>query len=312
MKLFIFILLITFTTLGFSQENPKPFLSEITNTFPNVRDLAISPNGNEILFTAQSVMGNLSAIVSSIRINNSWTKPEVVSFSGQFYDLEPYFSSDGLRLYFASSRPLSNETLEPKDFDIWFVERPTISDSWSEPKNMGSSINSEHGEFYPSIADNGNFYFTRDNPDLKTKDDIYVSEFINNKYETPKKLPNGINSEGYEYNASIARDESYLIFGSYNRKDGFGSGDLYISFLTKEGWSIAENLGETINSDKMDYCPFVDSKTNTLYFTSKRDNTKVQQEKPLTTEEFITELNKTDNGSSRLYQVSIDGLLKEN
>src|SRR5690606_26588255 len=312
MKLFIFILLFTFTSLGFSQVSPKPFLAEITNTFPNARDLAISPNGNELLYTAQSVMGNLSAIVSSKRINDTWTKPEVASFSGQFYDLEPYFSSNGLRLYFASSRPLSNETLESKDFDIWFVERASLNDSWSEPKNMGSPINSEHGEFYPSIADNGNFYFTRDNPDLKTKDDIYMSEFINNKYETPKKLPDGINSEGYEYNAFIARDESYLLFGSYNRKDGFGSGDLFISFLTKEGWSVAENLGDTINSDKMDYCPFVNSKTNTLYFTSKRDNTKVQQEKPLTTEEFITELNKTDNGSSRLYQVSIDGLLKGN
>lgn len=60
----------------------------------------------------------------------------------------------------------------------------------------------------------------------------------------------------------------------------------------------------------MGYCPFVDTKTNTLYFTSKRDHTKVQQEKPLTTKEFITELNKTDNGSNRMYQVSIDELLK--
>ncbi len=62
----------------------------------------------------------------------------------------------------------------------------------------------------------------------------------------------------------------------------------------------------------MDYCPFVDTKTNTLYFTSKRDNTKVQQEKPLTTEEFITELNKVDNGSSSLYRVFIDELLNKN
>lgn len=60
----------------------------------------------------------------------------------------------------------------------------------------------------------------------------------------------------------------------------------------------------------MDYCPFVDTKTNTLYNTSKRDHTKVQQEKPFTTKEFITELNKTDNGSNRMYQVSIDELLK--
>ncbi|MEO8933862.1 MAG: hypothetical protein ABI295_06100, partial [Xanthomarina sp.] len=270
MKSIITLIAITFSFLCFSQSSPKPFLEEITNTFPHVRDLAISPNGDEILFTAQSMMGNLSVIMSSKKTNNLWTNAEVSSFSGQFYDLEPFFSSDGLKLYYASSRPWSNKTLEPKDFDIWYVERTSLNDSWSEPKNMENPINSEHDEFYPSIADNGNFYFTRDNPDLKTKDDIYVSELINNTYDTPKKLPTSINSEGYEYNAFIAPDESYLIFGSYNRKDGFGSGDLYISFLTKEGWSSAKNMGDTINSDKMDYCPFVDTKTNTLYFTSKR------------------------------------------
>ncbi|MCX7549327.1 hypothetical protein [Xanthomarina sp. F2636L] len=295
----------------FSQEVPKVFLAEATNSFPHVRDVAISPNGHEVMFTAQSVMGNLSAIVTSKKVNNTWTKAEVVSFSGQFFDLEPFYSHDGLTLYFVSSRALDPTDLEPKDFDIWYVERPTLKDAWSEPKNMGSPINTEHGEFYPSIADNGNFYFTRDNTELKTKDDIYVSAFINNRYETPKKLGDVINSEGYEYNAFIAPDESYLLFGSYNRTDGFGSGDLYISFKTDEGWTIAKNLGNTINSDKMDYCPFVDTKTNTLYFTSKRDQTNILQEKPLTTEEFITELNKAGNGSSSLYQVSIDDLLSK-
>lgn len=304
--------MVSCTFLCFTQVSPKPFLSDITNSFPNVRDLAVSPNGNEVLFTAQSVMGNLSAIVFSKRINNTWTKPKVLPFSGQFFDLEPFFSSDGLTLYFVSTRPITNESLVPKDFDIWYVKRNTIKDAWSEPINIGSPINTIHDEFYPSIAKNGNCYFTRDNPDLKTKDDIYVSKFKDNRYETPKKLSNTINTDGYEYNAFIAPDESYIIFGSYNRKDGFGSGDLYISFLTENGWTSTENLGDTINSEKMDYCPFVDTKTNTLYFTSKRDNTKIQHEKPLTTEEFLTELNKENNGSSRLYQVSIDKLLKQN
>ena len=304
-------LLLFFSLLGISQETPELFLAEITSNFPNVRDLAISPNGNEMMFTAQSVLGNLSAIVISKKTNNSWSTPEVASFSGQFFDLEPFYSNDGLKLYFVSTRPLSNETLEPKDFDIWFVERQTLNEGWSEPINMGSPINTKHGEFYPSIANNGNFYFTRDHPDLKTKDDIYVSEFKNETYQTPEKLSLSINTEGYEYNAFIAPDESYLLFGSYNRKDGFGSGDLYISFKTEDQWTVAKNLGDNINSDKMDYCPFVDTKTNTLYFTSKRDNTKVQQEKPLTTEELITELNKADNGSSRLYQVSIDEFMKQ-
>lgn len=64
-----------FQLSSFSQVSPEPFLEEITNTFPNVRDLALSPDGNEILFTAKSVMGNLSAIVTSKKVNNSWSAP---------------------------------------------------------------------------------------------------------------------------------------------------------------------------------------------------------------------------------------------
>ena len=68
-----------------------------------------------------------------------------------------------------------------------------------------------------------------------------------------------------------APDESYIIFTAYQREDGFGSGDLYMSIKDSDGiWAKAKNLGAEINSNKMDYCPYVDTKTNTLYFTSKR------------------------------------------
>jgi hypothetical protein len=148
---------------------------------------------------------------------------------------------------------------------------------------------------------NGNFYFTRDDSTKNQKDDIYVSVFNEGSYEIPTPLPKTINSDSYEYNAFIAPDESYLLFGGYNRKDGLGSGDIYISRRTNKGWSMAENLGPDINSDKMDYCPFV--KDGILYFTSRRDKTQVEQEKPLTIDMLLIELNKADNGTSKLYWV---------
>ncbi|OYX27544.1 MAG: hypothetical protein B7Z06_04225, partial [Flavobacteriales bacterium 32-35-8] len=186
----------------------------------------------------------------------------------------------------------------------------SLNENWSEPKNLGSPVNTLYDEFYPSIASNGNLYFTRDNTSLKNKDDIYFSEFKDSQYREPIVLPNSINSEGYEYNAFIAPDESFLIYGCYNKSGGFGSGDLYISFHDKTGWTPAKNLGEPINSDKMDYCPFVDLKTSTLYFTSKMDNTTTKFEKPLKIDDLFEELNKYDNGLSRLYSISIETLLK--
>ncbi|WOD44003.1 TolB family protein [Hwangdonia lutea] len=310
MKPLLFLLFTFNLFFSFSQQNVEPFLEPIVKQFPNVRDIAMAPNGNEIMFSVQSVMGNTSAIVTVTKENGTWSAPKIASFSGQFFDLEPFFSHDGLKLYFVSTRPIDASSNKPKDFDIWVVERQDLTSNWSRPKNMGSPINTEHGEFYPSIAKNGNFYFTRDNPELKRKDDIYVSKNINGDLTEPQVLPNTINSEGYEYNAFIAPDESYLIFGGYHRKDGLGSGDLYISYHTNEGWTKAKNLGESINSQKMDYCPFVDAKTNTLYFTSKMDNSKTNFEKPLTINELLTEFNKYDNGLSRLYKVNIEELLR--
>ncbi|MDU8885519.1 hypothetical protein RXV94_05045 [Yeosuana sp. MJ-SS3] len=308
MKHFLLVGLLIFLQNAFTQNIAKPFLPDIISQFPNVRDIAISPDGNEIMFSAQSVMGNLSAIISVKKNGDIWSNPKVASFSGQHFDLEPFFSHHGLKLYFVSTRPLDSNSSEAKDFDIWYVERSTIEGHWSEPKNLGSPINTEHGEFYPSIAENGNFYFTRDNSTLGSKDDLYVSEFINDTYTEPKALPDTVNSEGYEYNAFIAPDESYILFGTYNRKDGFGSGDLYISYNSENGWTEAKNLGNTINTNKMDYCPFV--KGNTLYYTSKQDGTQTKFDTALSIEQLSQEFNKHNNGSSRLYQISADTIIK--
>ena len=48
---------------------------------------------------------------------------------------------------------------------------------------------------------------------------------------------------------------------------------MYISTKNENNeWEKAKNLGAHINSNKMDYCPYIDFINNTLYFTSKRNN----------------------------------------
>ena len=47
------------------------------------------------------------------------------------------------------------------------MERNTIDDNWSEPRNLGAPINSEHNEFYLSIGNSKNMYFTSDRPSVK-------------------------------------------------------------------------------------------------------------------------------------------------
>ena len=79
--------------------------------------------------------------------------------------------------------------------------------------------------------------------------DVFKSRFIDGHYSEPENLGGSINSEFAESNPYIAPDESYLIFTSHGRSDGYGKYDLYISFRKTEGsWTKAKNMGNQSNS----------------------------------------------------------------
>ena len=60
------------------------------------------------------------------------------------------------------------------------------------------------------------------------------------------------------------------MFTACNRPGGFGSCDLYISYLTENGWSEALNLGAQINTDQWESQPCLSPDKRDLYFTSRR------------------------------------------
>lgn len=306
----LFICLISIPGEGFSQ--PAPFLEDLLSSYPNVRDLTMS--ATEAYFTVQSPLGEVSVIMVSHKRRNSWRKPSIASFSGQYADLEPFLSPDGNKLYFASNRPNPTDTTHAVNYDLWMVSRDNLKSDWSTPVNLGPTVNTEHNEFYPAVAASGNLYFTSDRPNSIGKDDLYVSTWQGKDFGPPVGLAESINTEGYEFNAFIAPDESYLIFSGYNRKDGHGSADLYISTRKENNtWTPAINLGPEVNSKSMDYCPWVNVSTHTLYFTSRRSNVTFADAGFLQTKTLLETLNQHSNGQSRLYQIPFknDKLIKK-
>ncbi|NNE32970.1 MAG: hypothetical protein HKN40_11430 [Winogradskyella sp.] len=285
-----------------SLESIQPVAKNLFSKFTNVRDFTISTDETEAYFSLQSPARELSVIMKIEKKNNVWQAPEIADFSGRFTDLEPFLSPDNLKLYFVSDRPVSEDSTDTKDMDIWYVERENRSSSWSEPKNIGPPISTEADEFYPAVASNGNLYYTTIRKELNSEDDILMSKWENSTYNEPKLLGDGVNTKGAEYNAYIAPDESYIIFGAWRRQDGLGSGDLYMSKYVNDEWTKAVNLGDKINSKDMEFCPFVND--GVLYFTSRRSTVKRNTEGFKTTEELLREINKYDNGASRIYKVN--------
>ena len=274
------------------------------NQFLNVRDFCISQDQDEAYFTVQSPGQEISQIAVIKKVNNTWSAPELASFCDSCLYLEPFLSVDGKRLYFVSDRPLSDPEGPKKDFDIWYVTRNSKNDPWSIPINMGKPINSDLDEFYPSLSENNNLYFTMVSPTGFGEDDIYYSRWEDGNYTAPVLLDGTINSEGYEFNAFISKKEDFILFTKYNEEDGFGSGDLYVSKKDNDGkWAKATNLGLPINTKYMEYCPFYDENTQMLYFTSKRNNLKPR--KFNTISDFKEYIHQGDNGLSKIYRTSL-------
>lgn len=282
----------------------EPFEEKVLGEYLSVRDITM--NDKEAYFTIKSIKGELSIISFAKRGKKSFSKIEKASFSGHYLDLEPFLAPNGLRLYFASNRPIHKDSTKSKDFNIWYVERNSIEEKWSEAICLDTPVNSPNNEFYPAISNSGNLYFTSDRPGSFGLDDLYFAEWDGSGYSSILALDSTINSSGYEYNAYVSPDEDILIFGAYNRADGYGSGDLYISKKNDFGiWEKANNMGSEINSDKMDYCPFYSLNDSTLYFTSERSSISTDPEIRKTLEELNAEINKYENGLSRIYKIKV-------
>jgi len=281
----------------------RMWMPEALSEFPHVRDLAISPDGEEHYFTVESVRREFAAIVMMKRQAGRWSVPLVAPFSGQYRDIEPAFSPDGLELYFASARPIERDDRKPKDYDIWYVRRMQKDQAWSPPRRLGASINTTKDEYYPSLTRHGDIYFTRESDNPRRKEDIFVSRRNGASLSEAEPLGDAINSERYEFNAFVAPDESFLMFTSFGRADDLGGGDLYISFRQNGKWSSAQHMGEHINSDRIDYCPFIDIPNGVLYFTSERSSMRQFFDTQLDLGALLQEFAKGSPGVGRIYRV---------
>lgn len=117
-----------------------------------------------------------------------------------------------------------------------------------------------------SSSANGTYYF-----DTYKENDpafpIRYSRLINGKYEEPKALPKAINTGTFLSHPFIAPDESYLLYDA-DREDGFGDGDIYISFKQKDGtWGNGINLGDKINTDAWEASASITPDGKYLFFS---------------------------------------------
>ena len=295
----------TYPDAYFPDDTPRVFAPGILSDGLSNRDFTISPSGDEIFFTIQQRGFLSSTIIRLVKINGKWGKPEVAPFSGVYRDLEATFTADGKTIFFSSDRPVTANT--PKqDFDIWKVSQ-TSPGNWGTPVNLGSTVNSDKNEFYPSVAKNGNLYFTVEAAYGKGSEDIVLCKYSAAGYSAPVSLPEDINTKFDEFNAFIDPDEQFILFSSYGRSNDIGGGDLYLSRKDKQGnWLPSHHLPVPLNSGSLDYCPYVTADKKYLFFTSNRPLKLPATGRPVTYNELTKLLSGAGNGVDDIYWVRFD------
>ena len=154
-------------------------------------------------------------------------------------------------------------------FALEYAKKNNIGGYRFEPRNLGENVNSKVSEYFPTITIDGRqlFYTRRVN---SMNEDFYESSLVDNSWKPAKSLPGDINTMLNEGAQNISQDGEWLIFTGCNFPEGYGSCDLYISYLTPQGWSAPENLGQNINTEAWESAPSLSPDKRDLYFASNR------------------------------------------
>lgn len=261
---------------------------------------AFTPSADTLYFVKLSYDQKLGAICVSYRNHDRWSAPAMTTFSGQYFDADPFVTKDGQSLYFMSNRPLKPGDPVRDNTDIWKVERTAAG--WGQPIHLEAPVNSEADEYYPTLADNGNIYFGSPRKGGMGGSDIYRCRLVNGKYQPAENLGEAINTENNEYEGFIAPDESFLIFMATVPR-GIANADFYISYRQDGVWSKAVKLPEPINSDGIEWSPKVTRDKKLFYFSSTRNRWTDVPKKPETIEQYNRRLEGAGNGLADIYTI---------
>jgi hypothetical protein len=105
--------------------------------------------------TLPAVTGHDCSIWSMRRRGLSWTEPEIVSFSGDYYDKIVFLSNDGETMHFVSTRPDKGRGAA-QDFNIWFVREN--GRKGAKPERFGYPVNSIYDDLGGVMTTDGVMY----------------------------------------------------------------------------------------------------------------------------------------------------------
>ncbi|MCK5447307.1 MAG: PD40 domain-containing protein [Gemmatimonadetes bacterium] len=255
---------------SFAQEEAEPVnMGPLINSAAREAEPTFTADGKIMYFNCVDRLPEAGAdICISSLVDGEWTRPDVVGppISTEYLEVEPLLSKDGNKLYIMSDRPGGEGS-----FDIWVSDK--VDGEWTEPNNLGPSINSPHADhcLYFAGPDENTAYWTSTRPGGYGGNDIWTAQRVDDVWQEAVNLGPRVNSAHSEHHSLPSPDGSSLYVTS-GRPGGYGGEDIYVTTKNEDGvWGSLVNLGPLVNSDKNDRCPAFSPDFRIFYFDSERD-----------------------------------------
>lgn len=150
-----------------------------------------------------------------------------------------------------------------------FASRAVKNPVSFKPENLGTGINSQLSEYFPTLtADEKTMFFTV--MDSRYQEDFYVSTFTDGAWADAINLGPPINTAENEGASTASADGQYLFFTMCQNPANIGSCDLWLTFLKGDKWQIPLHLPDNVNSKYKETQPSLSADGKTLYFASNR------------------------------------------
>ncbi|MGI9530589.1 OmpA family protein [Lutimonas sp.] len=164
---------------------------------------------------------------ADVAADGSWKNAKKVPFNKKKFSTGyPVLSADDSKLYFVSDR------LPSKGKSDIFVVDVLKGGDYSQPRNLGSFVNTDGNETTPFITEDNILYFSSDGHEGMGKLDVFAVEVYDDATSELYKLASPINSINDDFAYLVNKDNNQGYFTS-NRLQGDGFNDLY-SFTLEE------------------------------------------------------------------------------
>ncbi|MCS6823363.1 MAG: OmpA family protein [Cytophagaceae bacterium] len=212
--------------------------------------IAISPDNNTILMAdTNCTPTNFMKFWVSHRTKNGWSTPRSMNirngYNKSIYS-ESSLSSDGRTIVLSMRRDDSGGS---SDLYVCFLQPDS---TWSEPKNLGNTVNTLGGDFSPKLAaDNVTLYYSTDGKAGYGGKDIFVTRRLDDtwtNWSEPENLGPIINTKGWDAYYVVDAKGEYAYYNSDLGTEN--DADIYRVKLNKDNKPKPVVLvkGKTLNS----------------------------------------------------------------